>query len=47
MWASPVDDHMTEREGSGRWRACWARSGVLGRGGEKKGGGPRVGFGVR
>jgi hypothetical protein len=47
MWAPPVGDHMREREGSGRWRACWARSGELGRDGEKKEGGPRVGFGVR
>jgi hypothetical protein len=47
MWAPPVGDHMREREGSGRWQACWARSGELSRGGEKKEGGPRVGFGVR
>jgi hypothetical protein len=44
MWAPPVGDHMREREGSGRWRAYWAGSRELGRGG-KEWGEEREGFG--
>jgi hypothetical protein len=36
-WAPPVGDHVREREGSGRWRACWAGSRDLGRGGKEGG----------
>jgi hypothetical protein len=36
-WAPPVIDHVREREASGRWRACWAGSRELGRGGKEGG----------
>jgi hypothetical protein len=36
-WDPPVGDHVREREGSGRWRACWAGSRDLGRGGKEGG----------
>jgi hypothetical protein len=36
-WAPPVGDHVREREGSRRWRACWAGSRELGRGGKEGG----------
>jgi hypothetical protein len=32
MWAPPVGDHMREREGSGRWRACCGLKVGMGRG---------------
>jgi hypothetical protein len=35
VWALPVGDHVREREGSGRWRDCWAESRELGRGGKE------------